>query len=178
MNGPTQFTFESRLAQSHRIQDHAFWYDLYEQFFPTMVSLQTYKKYGFWQQQGIDRGIILNTSKQVLVEEKVRYANRYTGRVYEDIALEYWANYEKRKPGWVCKPLMADFILYLILPLRRAYLFPVIQLQAAWEANKTRWKAEKTTITAKNSGSTSKSLCIPALELQSEISRLFSAASF
>lgn len=45
--------------------------------------------YGFWQKQRIDRRIILNASKQILIDEKVRGRNAITGRVYNNIALEY-----------------------------------------------------------------------------------------
>lgn len=65
-----------------------------------MVSSQSYHEYGYWQQQGVDRGIILNKSKQILIDEKVRFRNKLTGKVYDDIVLEYSSNYEKRVPGW------------------------------------------------------------------------------
>ena len=50
---------------------------------------QSYNEYGYWQQQGVDRGIILDTSKQILIDEKVRYRNEITGKVYDDIAVRY-----------------------------------------------------------------------------------------
>ena len=126
-----QYDFKECLNESHRVSDLPFWYDLYEKFFPNMVSMQSYNEYGYWQQQGVDRGIILDTSKQILIDEKVRYRNAITGKVYDDIALEYWSSYEHKKAGWVCKPLMADYIAYVIVPLGICYMLPVIQLQSA-----------------------------------------------
>lgn len=76
-------------------------------------------------------------------------------------------------PGCVCKPLMADYILYLILPLRRAYLLPVIQLQQAWEINKAAWLEDSRVLRAKNNGYTSYSAAIGINELFPKIGNCF-----
>ena len=55
--------------------------------FQAFVCVQTYKEYGYWQQQGVDRNIMLSTSKQILIDEKVRHRNAITGKVYEDSLL-------------------------------------------------------------------------------------------
>jgi len=162
MNNRIDFThdFQTSLERSHKVAEYPFWYSLYERFFSNMVAMQTYSEYGFWQQQGIDRGVILNTSKQILIDEKIRYRNAITGRVYSDIALEFWSNYERRAEGWICKPLMADYIAYLIAPLGVCYMLPVIQLQQAWAKYKDKWLSCYPTIKAKNQGYTSHSVAL------------------
>jgi len=155
---PYKYDFDKSLAQSHKVSEYPFWYDLYEQFFPNMVSMQSYNEYGYWQQQGIDRGVVLDTSKQILIDEKVRGRNTITGCIYSDIALEYWSSYEHKKAGWVCKPLMADYIAYVIAPLGICYMLPVLQLQQAWLKNKDQWLASGHIIKSKNKGYTTHSV--------------------
>jgi len=97
-----------------------------------------------------DRSIILDNSKQLLIDEKVRGRNRITGKVYDDIALEYLSDRDRKQPGWVCKPLLADYIAYAIAPLGKCYLMPVVQLQMAWAKHKDMWLHNHRTIEAKN----------------------------
>jgi len=166
---PYQYNFDKNLIQSHEVSEYPFWYDLYEGFFPNMVSMQSYSEYGYWQQQGIDRGIILDTSKQILIDEKVRGRNAITGKVYTDIALEYWSSYEYRKRGWVCKPLMADYIAYVIAPLGICYMLPVLQLQQAWIKNKDQWLTSSHIIRTRNADYTTHSVAVKPETLFSAI---------
>ena len=154
--------FRQSLAMSHKAEDLPIWGEVYKKAFPDMVGMQSYREDGFWQRAGIDRGILLKTSKQLLVDEKVRGRNKITGKVYEDIALEYLSSKESNTPGWVCKPLQADYIAYLIAPIGKCYLLPVIQLQSAWEKNKTNWMADYWIVHAKNQGYTTLSCAVPA----------------
>lgn len=78
------------------------------------------------------------------------FNNKYTGQVYEDIALEYWSDEYRHIPGWVCKPLMCDYIAYAIAPLGKGYLLPVIQLQRAWVIHSEEWLEIYPPIKAKN----------------------------
>jgi len=82
--------------------------------------------------------------------KEVIYPTLKTGAVYDDIALEYWSNFGARTPGWVCKPLRADFIAYAIAPLGKCYLLPVIQLQIAWDRCGEHWIDKYPPIHAKN----------------------------
>lgn len=155
-------------------EDLPLWKEVYKKAFPSMIGMYNHRKDGDHQRQGIDRSIILENSKQVLVDEKVRFRNKITGKVYEDIALEYLSNKEKNIPGWVCKPLLSDFIAYAIAPIGICYLLPVIQLQSSWEKNKELWLNSYFSIAAKNySGNkylyTTMSLCVPVGILFKEI---------
>ncbi len=84
------------------------------------------------QRNGIDRSIVLQNGKTIWIDEKARGKNKITGKVYTDIALEFLSDEAQKTPGWVCKPLLCDYINYAIIPLGRAYLLPVQQLQTAW----------------------------------------------
>lgn len=128
--------FKECLQRSHEAEDLPVWEEVYRKAFPTMVSMVTYRQDGFWQREGVDRGVILSTTKQVFIDEKVRSTS------YPDIALEFISNDRVGTKGWVCKPLRADYIAYLIAPLGICYLLPVIQLQAAWNRYAEEWKEE------------------------------------
>lgn len=132
--------FADSLAMSHAASDWQGWDQLYRDFFPDFVAMVDHRDNGYWQLQGIDRSLVLSSSKQVLIDEKVRGRNKLTGRVYADIALEFVSNNSTGAKGWVCKPLMADYIAYAILPLGRCYLLPVVQLQSAWMKLGSEWR--------------------------------------
>lgn len=154
--------FKDDLAFSHSFENNPIWNEIYLKAFPTMVEKISYKQDGFWQREGIDRGIVLSNTKQIFIDEKVRGRNKKTGIVYNDIALEYLSSKEHNKPGWVCKPLRADYIAYLIAPLGRCYMIPVIQLQSAWEKYAIEWIKKYPKIYASNIGYTTISVGIPA----------------
>lgn len=159
--------FNECLKFSHKFEDHPVWSRVYKAAFPNIVGTVSYQQDGFWQREGVDRGIMLSTTKQILVDEKVRGRNKITGRVYDDILLEYKST--NTSAGWVCKPLRADYIAYLIAPLGVCYMLPVIQMQNAWEKNKAEWFANAEDrsnkgfqkVSAKNNGYTTLSLAVP-----------------
>lgn len=153
--------FQESLAFSHKAEDLPIWGEVYKQAFPNMVEMVSYREDGFWQRQGIDRGVLLNTSKQIRIDEKVRGRNKLTGKVYDDIALEYKSSMEGDTPGWVCKPLQADYIAYLIAPLGVCHMLPVIQLQNAWAKHGSDWIDVYPEIKAKNEGYTTLSVGVP-----------------
>lgn len=142
--------FAESLKASHAASDLPIWEEIYRQAFPSFAAMIDHRQDGEHQRAGIDRSVILENSKQILIDEKVRGRNKKTGAVYDDIALEYWSNFGARTPGWVCKPLRADFIAYAIAPLGKCYLLPVIQLQIAWDRCGEHWIDKYPPIHAKN----------------------------
>lgn len=142
-------------------EDLPFWREVYEKAFPTMTAMINHRQDGEHQRAGIDRSIILYNSKQILIDEKTRFRNEITGKVYNDIALEYWSDEERKVPGWVCKPLRADYIAYAIAPIGICYLLPVIQLQQAWKEKEGEWIRKYPKIEAKNEGWTTISVGVP-----------------
>ncbi len=152
--------FRESLAKSHSASDLPIWKEVYRQAFPSFVAMIDHRQDGEHQRAGIDRSVILANSKQILIDEKARFRNR-NGTVYEDIALEYWSDYERRERGWVCKPLRCDFIAYAIVPLGRCYLLPVIQLQIAWTRNAKAWASRYPRVEARNRHYTTISVAVP-----------------
>lgn len=122
-----QHNFAASLRASHEAEDMPLWREVYQKAFPTMQEMINHRQDGDHQRQGIDRSIILRNSKQILVDEKVRF------KPYDDILLEVWSDFERKKPGWVAKDLLCDYIAYAVEPLGKCYLLPVPQLRLAWK---------------------------------------------
>lgn len=136
---PEVHDFDACLQKSHDAHDLPIWEQMYRQAFPDMLAMHDHRDDGYWQRAGIDRSIILRSSKQILIDEKVRGTNRKTGRVYTDIAIEYVSNDHTGALGWAEKPLAADYIAYAIAPKGVGYLLPVPHFQAAWRLHKDEW---------------------------------------
>jgi len=153
--------FQTSLAKSHAVEDWPMWEVIYRRAFPDFAAMVNHRQDGWHQRQGIDRSITLSNSKQILIDEKARGRNAITGKVYEDVALEYWSDEQRRVPGWVCKSLLADYIAYAIVPLGKCYLLPVIQLQAAWLQHSQAWKDAYPIIRAKNTRWVTVSVGVP-----------------
>lgn len=147
--------FAESLAASHAASDLPIWEQIYRRAFPTFCAMVDHRDDGEHQRAGIDRSVILANSKQLLIDEKVR------NKDYGDILLEYVSNDRFNSPGWVCKPLRADYIAYAIVPAGRCYLLPVIQLQIAWDKNGELWKREFRHVPAVNNGYTTHSVAVP-----------------
>ena len=157
----TSHDFQTCLSKSHAAEDWPVWETIYRRAFPDFAAMINHRQDGWHQRQGIDRSVVLTNSKQILIDEKARGRNAKTGKVYDDIALEYWSDEQRRIPGWVCKPLMADYIAYAILPLGRCYILPVLQLQEAWRRNGDSWVRSYPPIIAENATWTTVSVGVP-----------------
>lgn len=147
--------FTDDLAFSHAAEDLPCWLEIYRQAFPTMSGMISHRKDGEHQRAGIDRSIILESGKQITIDEKIRRKN------YPDIALEYISNDRTAAPGWVCKSLLCDYIAYAIKPSGKAYLLPVPQMQAAWVKNAETWKRSFFHPKAPNRGYNTISVAVP-----------------
>ena len=145
----TTHDFQKSLKKSHAAEDLPFWLEAYRAAFPTMRAMVNHREDGDHQRAGIDRSIVLENSKQILIDEKVRYRNS-NGQVYTDIALEYLSDQARGTPGWVCKPLLCDYIAYAIAPLGICYLLPVTQLQSAWVNHGEQWISKYFSVVAQN----------------------------
>jgi hypothetical protein len=163
--------FQACLKASHDAEDLPFWEEVYNKAFPTAVAIINHRQDGWHQRAGIDRSIILDDSRQIFVDEKVRGRNKVTGRVYDDIALEYISVDTTNAPGWVCKKIRSDYIAYAIAPLGVCYLLPVQQLQTAWARKGEQWKAAYKTRAAINNGYKTWFCPVPPRELFKEMLR-------
>lgn len=157
--------FTESLAASHRASDLPIWEEIYRKSFQGFLAMVDHRQDGEHQRAGIDRSVILENSKQILIDEKIRW------KPYPDIAVEFLSNDRTGAPGWACKPLRADYIAYAIAPLGMCYLLPVIQLQQAWRRKGELWKASCFIVRAPNRGYTTLSAAVPVHELFSEIGR-------
>ena len=138
--------FGESLAASHKASDLPIWRQVYERAFPNFLAMIDHREDGEHQRAGIDRSVILANSKQILIDEKIRY------KAYPDILLEYVSVDRTGALGWVCKPQRADFIAYAVEPLGICYMLPVLQLQIAWRKNSEQWLATYGTRKAPNNG--------------------------
>ncbi len=143
--------FHESLAKSHKASDLPIWEQIYTRAFPGYLAMVDHRADGEHQRAGIDRSVILANSKQILIDEKARFPNK-NGYVYEDILLEYVSVDRTGAPGWVCKPMRADYIAYAIVGLGICYMLPVIQLQLAWLRKGDAWRSEYPTCKAPNNG--------------------------
>lgn len=138
--------FRESLEKSHSASDLPIWEEIYRKAFPSMIACIDHRQDGEHQRAGIDRSIVLENSKQILIDEKIRWKD------YGDILLEYMSNDRFKSPGWVCKPLRADYICYAIANTGKAYMLPVPQLQQAWANYGSSWIQSYPTRAAKNDG--------------------------
>ena len=160
--------FAASLAASHAASDWPGWEALYRDAFPTFAAMIDHRADGEHQRAGIDRSVILRNSKQILIDEKVRGTNKRTGKAYDDILLETVSvrrNGRDESDGWVRKAIRADYIAYLIGPLGRAWLLPVIQLQSAWAQRGEEWTRRYGERRAPNLGYETISVPVPEAEL-------------
>jgi len=147
--------FRTSLAESAAWADAGWWMDLYRRAFPTLISAVSVRDDGWAQRGGIDRVLTLASGRVYTVDEKVR------SRDWPDVLLEQWSDEDRRKPGWVQKPLAVDFICYGYAPSRRAYLLPVAPLQRAWRMHGRGWIASYGQRRALNPGYVSTSIPVP-----------------
>lgn len=163
-------SFDTCVSSSWAASDLPLWGDCYRQFFGLDCTLVDHRADGPHQRAGIDRSVIMSDSKQILIDEKIRWVD------YGDIALEEWSK-ESMIPGWITKPLRCDYIAYAIAPAGKCYLLPVIQLQKAWRKNNEQWKINYDAIRARNETYTSISWPIPVDKLMLSIAAV-SIATF
>ena len=152
--------FKEDLKYSHECEDDSCWIEIYKKAFPNVQKIISHKEDGIHQRNGIDRSIIMTNSKQILVDEKARRI-KDTG----DIMLEYVSNDRTQTLGWAEKALLADYIAYAFIPSGKAYMLPVLQMQAAWMKNKELWIARYGTRKAKNEYYNTLNCPVPTNEL-------------
>ena len=157
--------FQNSLDKANKDQDLPMWDILYKSWFPEFESMVSHPKDGWHQRAGIDRTIVLSSSKTITVDEKLREKD------YSDIALEFVSATSNNSPGWVCKSMACDYIAYAFKPSGKGYLLPVIQLQAAWKLNGERWKSTYGVKSAKNKGYETLFCSVPAQKVYHEITK-------
>ena len=138
--------FSDSLRKSHEASNLPIWEEFYRKVFLDFQQRIYHGKNGHHQHAGIDVSVILNNSKQVLIDEKSRWEE------YGDILIEFVSSDKGKTPGWAEKELLCDYICYVVHPSRRCHLLPAIQLQLAWKKNKEDWIKKYGTIPVRNDG--------------------------
>jgi len=157
--------FQQSLAYSHAHSDAPWWGQIYERAFPNLLSMNDIRQDGWAQRAGIDRLLILESGRQVKIDEKVRSAN------YPDFLLEYWSSKEHKKPGWVAKDLDCDYIAYAFVPSKTCYLLPFLDLRRAWQQNGKDWVGKYFNPQADNGNYTTVSVAVPIDEVFNKINQ-------
>lgn len=106
--------------------------EAYKRIFLHVIDIQTIKDIEL-QKQGVDKKIILDGGKYVLIDEKIRR------RWYGDILLEEYSDYDHKIRGWLFGKKQTDYISYIILPTNTLFLFPFLLLQKVWVENYKIW---------------------------------------
>lgn len=159
------FTRSLRLAED--VSDAPWWATVYQRAFPTMIGTHTIAKDGWAQRGGVDRVVILGSGKVLHIEQKVR------AEVWPDILLEYWSSREHRRPGWIAKDALSDYLAYAFLPTHRCYVFDFASLRRVWLHHRFQWVDRAThridgfrIVEAANRGYTTVSVAFPITALQ------------
>lgn len=158
--------FDRSLHYSHHQQDAYWWEVVYKRAFPTLVGMQDVRQDGWAQRAGIDRRLLLADASYIDIDEKVR------DKDYGDVLLEVWSDFDRRKPGWIQKPLAIDYLAYAIKESATVYLFPFRLLQATFAQHRDEWSAYckeqrrgYKTVDAQNRGYVTRSLVLPTADL-------------
>lgn len=160
---PRVHRFKDSLALSERFVDADWWEPLYKRAFPTLASAVAVREDGWAQRGGIDRLLTLSCGRTYTVDEKVRMHD------WPDVLLERWSDEQRRVPGWIQKPLAADFIGYAYAPAGMCLLLPVVPLQRAWRQHGRRWIGLYGTRSAQNPGYVSVGVPVPRSVLMQAI---------
>jgi hypothetical protein len=147
--------FADSLAMSESYVDAPWWLEVYRQAFPRLVAAVPIREDGWAQRAGIDRRLTLSCGQTLTIDEKVR------AKDWPDFLLERWADAARKKPGWIQKPLVCDFIAYAYVPSRTCYLLPTPTLQRAWKLHGREWAKRYGEIRAQNPGYVTTSVPVP-----------------
>lgn len=107
----------------------------YKHLFPHIIEIQKVNDLKL-QKQGIDKILITDSGKTILIDEKIRR------RWYGDILLEEYSDFDNKIVGWLNKTKYTDYIAYIVIPAKVLYLLPFLLLQKVWLKNYHRWLEE------------------------------------
>lgn len=135
----------------------------YHRIFPDLVDIELVTDKAL-QKKGIDKILHLSNGQKIAVDEKKRRSD------YGDILIELWSVYEHKVRGWLFTS-HCHYIVYAIMPTKKAYLLPTILLRQAWRHNELSWRKEYPEIKAHNPNYTTISIAIPPNVLLPAIQR-------
>jgi hypothetical protein len=150
-------SFEERRAWSRSMSGQLWWGECYRRAFGEGFTMQTIEDDGWAQRAGIDRKLVLLCGRDFGIDEKVRE------KEYGDVLLEFMSDEARKKPGWVNKPLLAEYIAYAVAPTGRCHLFPTLTLQRAWRHLGEGWKRRYEIKRAINTSWVTLSVAVPTV---------------
>jgi len=130
--------FSTDLAWADQQLRADWWGDVYRRAWPDLDGWHVTAGKTRAQENGVDHVVSLGRDKDLRVEVKCRRPRR-DGSDWPDVLLETHSCWERKTPGWIEKPLTADFFAYAFVQSRIVLLLPVLNLQAAWRANRSEW---------------------------------------
>jgi len=132
--------------------------EFYHRAFPHLERIEVVEDLSL-QRQGIDKRLVLDNGKAVLVDEKLRRKD------YGDILLEEYSVWEQKKVGWLGRHKATDYIVYAIMPSGKVYLLPFLLLQKAWLKHYSVWLERYGRKRAVNDGYVTTNIPVPTAEV-------------
>lgn len=132
---------KTNLRQADRDSKHPKVQAIFKEMFPGCTEIEYHDDDLGRQFVGIDATIHAN-GEAYPIEIKIRYRNAKTGKLYNDVLLEFISNDVSGDPSWVVKETYSEYFIYLIPELGVGYKFSAVLLQRAWERLGESWKAK------------------------------------
>jgi len=104
----------------------------YFKYFPDLAHIEKIND-EIRQKQGIDKILHFKSGESKNIEEKIR------DKDYGDILFEEYSNYETKSLGWMLKDQATDYLIYVILPKNRLYVFDYPKLKTLFLGNYNNW---------------------------------------
>jgi hypothetical protein len=155
---------KTNLNQSNRDQKHPKIQEVIRTMFPGCTQIEYHDDDLEKQAVGVDASVF--TEEEYQVEIKLRYRNSRSGRVYDDLLIEYVSNDVSDAPGWIEKETHSDYFLYLIPEGGRGYKLPVGAMQAIWRHLGEKWKRAYKTLKAPNRQYNTLNVPVPWIAVQ------------
>lgn len=146
--------FQTDLEYSLEERENEIFDRFYFRVFPNLKTVELVSEIRL-QLDGIDKRLIFNNGKAVLVDEKKRRKD------YGDILLEEYSDFERKKIGWLGRHKKTDYIVYAVMPSQKVYLLPFLLLQKAWIRNYKYWTSIYERKFAENEGYRTSNIPIP-----------------
>lgn len=147
--------FRESLDWSINIANDPFWDKFYGKLFPGMEWHMVCSENCQGQHLGIDRIVYLKSGQIRNIQEKVRK------NLWPDILLEFISNDKHGTPGWMEKPLLIDYLVYVFWAEKKGYVFDWAMLRRAWLHFRDKWLEKYKIIDSQNEGYVTKSVAVP-----------------
>lgn len=155
---PEVHEFKRDLAESKVNDEDPIWGKTFRKAFPEITSFEVERR--VWRQlQGID--FIITLPEGVLPGKPITVDGKWRKRWWPDIALEYWSDERRHRPGWMEKDLECDYIAYLFRTAQTCHFLPFVPLRRVWTENRRAWIDAYPRIPSRNPGYTTVSVAIP-----------------